>query len=59
MKTILYKGFEISKDGLDRYVAYNPKSPYSRESDSKLLNVSNLKDAKIKVSDYITRGYWQ
>jgi len=58
MKTIVYKGIEISKDDLGRYVAYNPQSPYSKESDSKLLNVSNLKDAKDKVAAYVENGYW-
>ncbi len=49
-----YKGYIIDKDNLGRVYVYNPKSPYSEDSDHILIhNGSTLKAAKETIDDFI------
>lgn len=46
MKRTEYRGYIIDTDNLGRTYIYNTASPYSEDSDHKLVNARTLKAAK-------------
>jgi hypothetical protein len=63
MERTTYKGYVIDHDNLGRLYVYNTASPYSEDSDRKLVPLSSycestdLKCAKHFVDDEIARSH--
>lgn len=51
MKRTTYKNFVIDTDNLGRLYIYNQKSPYSEDSDRKLVRGTTLKDGKKAIEE--------
>lgn len=55
MKRLIYKGFAIDRDNLDRLYIYNTRSNYSEDNDKNYNCGSSIKEAKETINWILSR----
>ncbi|MFZ5352760.1 MAG: hypothetical protein ACOZCL_08555 [Bacillota bacterium] len=59
MKRTTYRNYVIDTDNLGRQYVYNTNSPYSEDSDKKIIGKGfKLSEIKIAIDKAIEVGYW-